>query len=370
MDKISELTAILGKNFHWNKARLECFARMLLALLAVRTVNLREVAVAFSGDALIDSRYRRLKRFFAEFCFDKAQVAHWVFQLFFNLNAEKLMLTIDRTNWFWGKSKINVLVLAIKYEGVAIPIVWNLLDKAGNATALEHQAMIEQFVSLFGKDRIAGVLADREFASGSLFGWCNEQSIPFYIRIKEDSLIRVKRKRICKAVDIFKHLDSKTQTCFGMTISLYDQTVYLAGSRSEKGELMIVATNQLPKNAILIYLMRWEIENLFGCLKSKGFRFEDTHITRQERIDKLMTLLTIGFCWAHKVGEWRAVMKRIMFNKYYDSRRPQYTYFRYGLDWLRDVVIHSATKAQQLAQCLTHLIAPDPITDMALEVLL
>ena len=45
--------------------------------------------------------------------------------------------------------------------------------------------------------------------------------------------------------------------------------------------------------------------SLFGCLKSKGFGFEETHITRPERIEKLIAVLTITFCWAHKIGEWR-----------------------------------------------------------------
>ena len=123
--------------------------------------------------------------------------------------------------------------------------------------------------------------------------------------------------------------------------------------------------NQPPQHAILIYLMRWEIENLFGCLKSKGFGFEETHMTQKERIDKLMTLLAFGFCWAHKVGEWRATIKPITFNKYRYSRRPQYTYFRYSLDLLRDIILQSVTKTQPFMQCLTHLTAPDPCSGQA-----
>jgi hypothetical protein len=37
MDKINELKRILGENLVWNKARLDCFVRMLLALFVVRT---------------------------------------------------------------------------------------------------------------------------------------------------------------------------------------------------------------------------------------------------------------------------------------------------------------------------------------------
>lgn len=78
-----------------------------------------------------------------------------------------------------------------------------------------------------------------------------------------------------------------------MTVWIYRQKVYLAGSWSERGELMIVATNKNPKNAIAIYLRRWEIECLFSCLKGRGFCFEETHLRDRARIKKMMALLAI-----------------------------------------------------------------------------
>jgi hypothetical protein len=58
MDRISELRKILGQNFVWNKARLDCFVRMLLAVFAARTVNLSEIATTFDSKADRDSRYK------------------------------------------------------------------------------------------------------------------------------------------------------------------------------------------------------------------------------------------------------------------------------------------------------------------------
>ena len=352
MNKISELKVILGDFLKWNNARLVCFTQMLLALFAVRTVNLREIAVAFSSDALIDSRYKRLKRFFSQFSIDLDVIACWVFKLFFS-PSQKIYLTIDRTNWFWGKAKINILTLAIAYEGIAIPLLWNLLDKAGNATSAEHQAILERFIMLFGKDCIAGVLADREFGSGDLFNWLNENKIPFYIRIKEDSIVRLSKKRLFKAEKIFSDITPKSSKIFPLKIEIFGQKVNLAGSRSERGELMIVATNQIAKNAIPIYLRRWEIETLFSCLKGRGFRFEETRLTHLDRIEKLMALLTIGVCWAHKVGEWRATKRPIIFNNYRESKRPQYSYFRYGFDLIRSVLFNGYKNSSQLLDCLS-----------------
>ena len=116
MTHINALRNILGKFLGWNKARLDCFAKMMVALLQVRTVNLREIAIAFESRAQIDSRYKRLKRFFGGFNFNQESLSEWIFKMF---NFQEVYLTVDRTNWLWGKSPINLLVLSVAYEGMA-----------------------------------------------------------------------------------------------------------------------------------------------------------------------------------------------------------------------------------------------------------
>lgn len=351
MSPISELRKILSQSFAWNKSRLDCFSRMLLALISVRTVNLKELAVAFESKASIDSRYKRLKRFFANFKIDTDILAKWLFWLFFSKD-KKVYLTIDRTNWFIGKAKVNILTLGVCYEGIAIPLFWKLLKKAGNAKASEHKTLIKRFIRVFGKERIVGLLGDREFATGELFKFLNREHIPFYIRIKDNTNIYVKKKKMYTAKKLFKHLTPRKQKTFPMSVWIFGQKVYLSGSRSERGELMVVASNSSSLNAIVIYLRRWEIESLFQALKGRGFRLEDTHISHPDRLSKMMALLAVAFSWLHKIGEWRAIKKPIVFNKYRNSRRPQYSYFRYGFEFIRDVILHIKYQIKAFKECL------------------
>ena len=65
---------------------------------------------------------------------------------------------------------------------------------------------------------------------------------------------------------------------------------------------MIVAANVEFKDAIGLYRRRGEIETLFSCLKTWGFRMEDTHMTAPEKIEKLLLVLAIAFCWSYKLG--------------------------------------------------------------------
>ena len=132
MNHASELRDILNTSFQWNKARITCFVKMLLSLLCTRTVNLNKIACSMSSNAEQASRYRRVQRFFADYKIDFDMIAGFIFKLFFT-SGGKWYLTMDRTNWQWGKSDINILTLAVVFKGIAIPLYWELLDKRGNS---------------------------------------------------------------------------------------------------------------------------------------------------------------------------------------------------------------------------------------------
>ncbi|MGC1182727.1 hypothetical protein [Legionella sp.] len=128
----------------------------------MRSINLSEIAVAMQNEVLIESRYKRVKRFFSSFEFDFTCISRWIYSLFFS-KTQPVYLAIDRTNWYWGKSKINIFMLSVWYEGIAISLFWTLLNKAGNITAKEQISLLSRFINTFGKEQIQGILADREF---------------------------------------------------------------------------------------------------------------------------------------------------------------------------------------------------------------
>lgn len=337
MKYISELQEMLGQKLFWHKSRLDCFAQMLLALFTVRTINLSEISVAMQDTSAIASRTKRVYRFFRHFKFDFTCIARWIFFLVFS-DKEKVYIAIDRTNWFWGKSKINIFMLSVCYEGIAIPIFWTLLNKAGTSNAKEQKDLVNRFIHCFGKDRIQSLLADREFANKGFIGWLNQNNIPFHIRMKEDIYVYIKTKRYKKAGKLFGALAPMQHCAFGMKVRVFGESLFLAASKNNRDELMIIVTNQPPKTAIATYLRRWEIETLFCALKSRGWRFEDTHVTDLRRIEKMIALLAIGLVWAHRIGEWKAKLKPIPLKQLRQQKRPQNSFFRLGLDTLRDLL--------------------------------
>ncbi len=124
-------------------------------------MNLAQIACVFAGDAQPDSHYERCRRFLKDFALPYAELAHFIVAV---LGVhEGWTLALDRTNWKLGQAELNFLVLAIVPQGTAYPVIRFLLDKAGNSPPDERILLWELFLGLFGKERIATLVADREF---------------------------------------------------------------------------------------------------------------------------------------------------------------------------------------------------------------
>ena len=115
MRQISELETTLTYFLDWNKARIFFLIQVLQALFLVRTVNLTQIAQAFCSSAKEASIYRRIQRFFKNFSFDMSFIVILACKFF--TWGEPCVLLLDRTNWKWGKTDINILVLSIEHLG-------------------------------------------------------------------------------------------------------------------------------------------------------------------------------------------------------------------------------------------------------------
>ena len=299
----------------------------------VRSVNLTQIATAFQGKASLDSHYKRLQGFFRGFNFDMSCIFEIILNIF--QFRGKVWLIIDRTNWQFGKKDINILTFAIAYKGIGIPLAWFVMNKAGNSFTNDRIHLLEKVISMMGKSKIQGLIADREFIGSTWFNYLIKNKIPFYIRIKEDILAKGARNGYAVPLkDIFRHVKEGRKKVLAQPLELLGNFFYIAASRL-KDELLIVVTNKNPKKALQIYKTRWEIETLFACLKTRGFCFEDTHITHPERIEKLIFVLCIAFCWSYRLGDLAETVKPIKIKKH---GRKTKSLFRYGMDKIREIL--------------------------------
>jgi hypothetical protein len=345
MELSDGLRAILKDHVSWSKRRLDCFIGLLLALIQSRHMNLTQLAVNFGGQATLKSRYRRLQRFFQTVVFDYDAVAHLIMQLF-DFKDQTYYLTLDRTNWKWGKANLNILTLAIAYKGIAVPVYWLVLNKQGSSNQRERIVLLQRFIKQFGRRGIQGVLADREFIGDAWWQWLTDNDIPYLIRMKDNQLLAKHPYGEKPVRSLFRDLKDDQQRVLRKRHRIGHQWVWLSALKLEAGELLVLAANRRIDQPIQCYAKRWQIENLFQCLKGRGFHLEDTRLTRYYRIKKVMALQALAFCWAHKVGEWKhQAVKPLIVKKH---GRPECSLFRYGLDALTDFLLKTAKSANEI----------------------
>jgi hypothetical protein len=282
--KSTQLISILSKFFvgTMNLARIKFLGLFLCALCKVQTVGLYKLAAAFETDAKSDSSLRRIQRFIASYTLDTDLIARLIFKLL--PHNPPYRLAMDRTNWKFGETNINVLMLAVVYKGVAFPIMFSMLDKRGNSHTEERIALIEKYIRLFGKETIDCVLADREFVGKNWIKHLNAKKIAYHIRIRENFYVdNLRNGKRTKASWLFADLKCDECKFLHKIYRVNGQLCYLSGSRvkNKKGklELQIIISFNKPENAKKIYKERWQIETAFRALKSSGFNIEDTHLT-------------------------------------------------------------------------------------------
>ena len=104
-----------------------------------------------------------------------------------------------------GRVHLNILTLVLAHQGIGFPLLWCVLCKAGNSDTPERITRLERFVAVFGKEQIALVCADREFASAGLLAWLVKREIGYRLRIKANTLLANRKGQPTSARRFFQN---------------------------------------------------------------------------------------------------------------------------------------------------------------------
>lgn len=328
-----------------NLARIKFLALVIQSMCKVQTVNLQRLAVGFDSAAKTLSSMSRIQRFVAKFDLCEDLIAQFIFKLL--PESQSVGLSMDRTNWKFGKSNINILALGVTYKGVAFPLMFKLLPKFGNSNTEERIELMDRFDRLFGFSKVKFLVADREFIGQHWLNYLNCHKIPYHIRIRENfKVILPKNKQQVKAGWLFNSLKIGQVKHHPKIVIINGVECYLSASliKNKKGtlEYQYLISFHKPDNALESYKDRWQIETMFRAMKTSGFNLEKTHLTHPDRILKLLLILSIAFTWAYSVGDFlHENIKAIEIKKH--GRRAK-SIFRYGLEYISDALLNSDFK--------------------------
>lgn len=304
MINIKLLLPIFKLHLKWHPSRIDCLLHMINGMLISRSTQQQHIAMAFGHKVDLNTSIIRIKRLYRDQKFDPEAIAALTLELL-GYKGKKIHLSLDRTNWDYGGTHINFLVLSIVVPGkCAIPLFWTELHRKGNSDTKARIHLVERFIATFGVDRIASLMADREFIGKEWFAYLCKKGIIFFIRIKENTLVEWGKNQTSSVAHFFHHLS------YGETRVLHNKTVHgckvtIAGTYSTENELVIVVTNCINRSArdiLKMFLKRWNIEIGFKNAKTKGFNIEDTHIIDAQRLSKLFGVVAIACALCMRVG--------------------------------------------------------------------
>jgi hypothetical protein len=286
-----------------NRPRLKCLTLLVSSLLRHRTVNLTILATQNLTGAKNESCYRRFQCFFLNALVPLVSLGKFILKKI-PKPVEGWTLSMDRTNWKFGKRHINILTLGVVVNKVAIPIVWKVLPqktKRGNSNTKQRIDIIKRLLKLMTAEEVYVLTMDREFGGEQWLKWLDDNGIGYIVRIKSNVIVEQKSAHQHQVTSKVKSATQKTRkTLWGMKVYFASKVIQSKGRRDS--HLYIVSNRFAGKEALFLYRERWGIEQLFSHLKKRGFDLEATHMTDAAKLEKLFAMVTLAFLFSFSWG--------------------------------------------------------------------
>lgn len=316
-----------------NLSRKKFISAFVMGMLEKKSVKFSDIAEVLNDEAKESSNHRRIQTFFAEYELDYLAIARLLLSF---VPHRKVDISIDRTNWKFGDTDINILCLTLNFKGVGIPILFELLDKKGNSNQVERIELMDKFRTLFPTERIGSLTGDREFIGDNWYKYLIVNKIPFYLRLPKSHRITLNgiHYRIDNIINAYvnrgeKHLSNiEEHGIEGLHLGL--RKLYANGKTRLTDDYLAVLTNQAHINALEVYKKRWSIEVFFQSIKKRGFDIEQTHLDEDFKLKKLFAFVALAFVISVTVGfKHDETVKSIEIKNH---GYKQFSFFRAGLD--------------------------------------
>lgn len=325
-------------------------------MLGYCSVCLWRLAAHVSTPAKLGSVQRRFYRFFQYVTLDPAIIARIIVG-FLGLEGKPWVLAMDRTNWDFGRTSINFLMISVEWNGIGIPLIWTLLPSKGNSSTDQRIALFDRLAAIFPQMKVSSLTGDREFIGDAWMRTLQERKIPFVLRLRENQLVQREGFATMAIATIATKLRAGQSVILKEICKLGSSPdapeLRIVILRLATGELLALATPREPRKALARYKARWRIETLFANLKTKGFNLEATHLTKIEKLSTLMAILALCVALSAKTGAAANAKKPIPIKKH--GRRAQ-SFFGLGRATICKAI--ASGSPTEIADFLALLLAP------------
>ncbi|AFZ66659.1 IS4 family transposase [Deinococcus peraridilitoris] len=335
---------------------LQRLADVVTALIQARSTKHARLALHLPGHASSSVKLRRVER-----CLHDPQLDQDVFLklLLPLLPDDKLVMTMDRTNWEYGEADLNVLVLGVVLEGFTLPLVWTALPHGGSSDTRTRERLVARLLKVLPAKQWRVLVADREFVGREWFAFLRRRGVKRCLRIRGDS--RVDDLRLDEG---WAYVEPGQVVGLLEKANIYGQVMQLVVTRTPEGELLALATDLKIDETRGVYHLRWSVESTFSAQKSRGFDLEASAMTKPARLERLVGVVTLAMAWCLRIGTWCHEQRPIKRKKH---GRRAVSLVKYGLERLA-AALRWGTSDRTILLSLVMQPFPAPIQHSAQDV--
>jgi hypothetical protein len=295
----AEVTEILSKvPIVKNLARKKFISQFVFGLIQSRNVQFCQVAQHLNDETKVACNEVRIQDFFREVKLDYTYVAMLLLSLL--PKDKKLRLCIDRTEWDFGVHQVNILMVVVGYRNLTVPLYWEMLDnKSGNSSCQQRNDLLGFCIDLIGAKRIGLVIGDREFVGHRWLKYLKNRGIRFVMRLPKHHKIH----RLDGRIQTVAALNLRENKPLTLCDCLVDGVVgHVWVMLLDNGDYLFLFGTVEAKFMGQLYRKRWSIEACFQNMKKRGFDLENTHLQDDEKLKKLVALVSIAYAFCASLG--------------------------------------------------------------------
>lgn len=283
------------------KSHISGLSDLAASVLSCRSANTAEwmsVLPRKTGDEKSKERY--ISRILSNSLIKPHSVMHGFVPEMMAMAAsggKTIILMLDQSKISDG---FECLMISMRTGERAIPIAWKVIKTKGPIGFEVQKSLIEEVASMIPNGTKIMLAADRFYGTSSLIRLCKSYGFSYRIRLKSTLILEHQGGEITPGDAANMQLTSLENATFRDT----DVTTNI-GILHEDGhkEPWIIAMESTPsKYRTLDYGMRWGIECMFSDFKSRGFGVTKTHLKHEDRIERLILVLTLALIWAVSTG--------------------------------------------------------------------
>jgi hypothetical protein len=319
-------------NSHREK-QLRTLTALICGIVGAKHTHLPKIAdQAPSAGAKRESRITRFERWVNNrtITYDTFFLPH-ARALLAALAAQPLALVMDGSSV--GRGCVALLVNVV-YYGRALPIAWVVVKgKKGHFPEATHCALIDLVQKLIPLGATVIFLGDGEFDGTDLQATITGYGWQYVCRTATSTLIWSGNARIHFGDLGVVRDDAVAILDAAVTAARYGPVLAIAvWAADQQAPLYLVSNLATPEEAICWYRLRFRIETFFSDQKSRGFQIDKSHLSKPERLSRLVLAACLAYLWIVYLGRvaqqdgWLPILQR--------TNRCDLSLFQLGLSLL------------------------------------